>query len=78
MRILIGKPTRHIEMFKAASDSGLFYNDDVEKLYDILPNVIERLGFECIDIDMTENIRRIYRDKESIFLAWHNHGTRRI
>lgn len=75
MRILIGKPTKHIEMFKAASNQRLMYNDDVEKLYDILPDTIERLGIKCFDIDMTQNIRRIYQDKDSIFLAWHNHGT---
>jgi hypothetical protein len=75
MRFIIGKPTRHIEMFDAASEQGLMYNDDVVQLYDILPNVVTNLGLECVSIDMSKNIRRIYQEKDSIFLAWHNHGT---
>lgn len=75
MRILIGKPTVHLEMFDAASKQGLFYNSDVVELYDILPEIIEGMGIECINIEMQKSIRRVYQEKDSIFLAWHNHGT---
>jgi capsule polysaccharide export protein KpsC/LpsZ len=75
MRVLIGKPTKHIDMLMAASDQDLMYNDDVKILYDMLPDIIKKIGIECINIDMTKNIRRIYQEKDSIFLAWHNHGT---
>ena len=75
MRLLIGKPTRHIEMFRSASEQGMMYNDDVEKLYDMLPDIISRMGHEPVVLDMTKDIRRIYQEKNSKFLAWHNHGT---
>ena len=75
MRFIIGRPTRHIEILKAASDQNLMYNTDVERLYDMLPDVIRRTGVECVDADISKNMRRIYQDKDSIFLAWHNHGT---
>ena len=74
MRVLIGKPTRHIEMFKAASEQKLMYNDDIVKLYEILPTISKRLGFDCTTLEMTKDIRRVYQEKDSIFLAWHNHG----
>ncbi len=75
MRILIGKPIRHIEMFRKASAQGIIFNEDVEKLYDILPDIITRLGHECVVIEMIEQLRRVYQEKNSIFLGWHNHGT---
>lgn len=74
MRVLIGKPIRHIEMFREASEQGLMRNNDVEKLYNILPGIVDRLGFEPITIEMA-NLRRVYQEKNSIFLAWHSHGT---
>jgi len=75
MRVLIGKPTRHIELLKAASEQGLMYNDDVEKLYEMLPDIIDGMGIDCAIPDISKHQRRIYQDKDSIFLAWHNHGT---
>ena len=73
LKILIGKPVRHIEMFRAASAQGLYFNADVEKLYDTLPDIITGLGYECSIIE--QNVRRVYQEKNSIFLSWHNHGT---
>ena len=75
MRILIGKPVRHLEFFRTAGEQGLAYNQDIEQLYDILPTIITRLGYECITLDVSTNIKRIYQETNSIFLAWHNHGT---
>ena len=62
-------------MFRSASEQGMMYNDDVEKLYDMLPDIISRMGHEPVVLDMTKDIRRIYQEKNSKFLAWHNHGT---
>jgi len=75
MKFIIGKPVKHINLLKAASDQNLMYNTDVERLYDMLPGVIRRMGIECVDADISKHMRRIYQDKDSIFLAWHNHGT---
>ena len=73
MRILIRKPVRHIESYRIAAEQGLMYMRDIEKLYDKLPDIIRQLGHEPVVIET--NSRGIYQDKNSIFLAWHSHGT---
>ena len=75
MRVLIGKPTRHLDMFAAATEQGLMRNDDVVRLYDMLPDIVDELGHDHVVIDIKDNMRRIYQEKDSIYLAWHTHGT---
>jgi len=71
-RILIGKPTRHIEMF---NDSTIMYYSDVEKLYDMLPQILGEMNVNYKMLYISTNPRRIYKEDNSAYLAWHNHGT---
>lgn len=58
-------------MFHEAENAGVFYNRDVETLYEMLPDIIERLGFDCTILESEDRIRTT---KDSIFLAWHSYG----
>ena len=63
MRVIIGKPVRHLDFFRAAGEQGIAYNKDIEQFYNALPEIITRLGYECVIRDVSANIRKIYQEK---------------
>ena len=71
MKFLIGKPVKHIELFR----EGEMYYGDVEKLYDMIPSVLDDMEIEYKNLHIKNNVRHIHKEPDSIYLAWHNHGT---
>ena len=72
MRFLIARPDRHIDAY--GNDSLMVY-DDVEKLYEMIPRVLDDINVEYKMLYIKKNVRRIHQEPDSIYLAWHNHGT---
>ena len=71
MKFRIAKPETHINMF----NDGLMYYRDVARLYDVLPDVLDDMGIEYKILYIRRPGRRMYVEKDSIYLGWHNHGT---
>jgi hypothetical protein len=67
MRIVISKPTYYID--------NLDVHGDVKKFYDMLLEIIADMGLDYGVIDVYPGKNKIIRDKDTLFLAWHLHGT---
>ena len=74
-KVLLRRPTQFFKVLQPAADAGLYYLDDVIKLYDeVFPRVLERMGLDYVVIDNNDALRRVYVRKDSIFIGWHSHG----
>lgn len=73
MRIVIRKPTRFIEIFRDAKKLDV-HNDDVEKLYNVLPGIIEKLGIDFTILETNEQVHNYRRRPDDILLSWHDYG----
>lgn len=73
MRIRIAKPTAYLE-FNRQQNPDIFYYNDVIKFYDELPLILDDMGIEY-DVLHIKGGRTIYNEPNSIYLAWHSHGT---
>ena len=70
MKVLIGRPHWHLEQFKKLDNMLL---DDILILYDMLPSILDEMQVEYKVLHMQNH--QIIKENNSIFLAWHNHGT---
>jgi len=68
MRIIIGKPTKYIT-------SGLDVSGDVARLYEMLPNILSEMDIDYKVLELVYKSATIRQEPNSIFLAWHLHGT---
>ena len=71
MKFRIAKPEIHIDTFK----DGSMYYEDVSRLYDVLPAMLDDMDIKYDLLHITKGGRRMYLEDNSIYLAWHNHGT---
>ena len=74
MRIRIAKPLAYFEFHKRQGAEKFFYTD-VEKFYDSLPSILDDMNIDYDVLHIREHSRIIHKKKDSIYLAWHNHGT---
>lgn len=72
MKFLIARPDRHIDLY--GDDAGMVYSD-VAKLYEVLPEILDDMNIEYKMLYIKKDVRRIHQEPNSIYLAWHNHGT---
>ena len=73
MRIRIAKPIAYLD-FNYKKDPDKFYYTDVAKFYDVLPSILDDMGIEYDVLHITRG-RTIHQKENSIYLAWHSHGT---
>jgi len=73
MRIRIAKPVAYFEFHK--NNPNPFFYSDVEKFYDSLPSILDDMNIAYDILYIKKHARRIYQKENSIYLAWHNHGT---
>jgi len=74
MRIRIAKPVSYLEFNKARAPDKFYYSD-VERFYDLLPSILDDMNIDYDMLYIRKNERTIYQKENSIYLAWHNHGT---
>jgi len=67
MRIRISKPVYYIEH--------LDIHGDVKKFYDMLPKIVADMDIDYDVMHVYPGSKKIIRDKNTLFLAWHLHGT---
>ena len=71
MKFRIAKPELHIDLF----NDGLMYYSDVVRLFDTLPEVLDNMNIPYDLLHIRKPGRRMHLEKDTIYLAWHNHGT---
>ena len=74
MRIRIANPISYLE-FNKRQDPKNFYYTDVERFYDSLPSILDGMNIDYDELYIKNNARIIHQKENSIYLAWHTHGT---
>ena len=68
MRVIISRPVNYIERLDVAGD--------VRQFYDMLPEIITDMGYDCDIMCVYPGSKKILREKDTLFLAWHLHGNK--